>query len=312
MDPVKVTGVMDWPRPHNIKEVQSFIGFANFYHRFITDFSFIARSLFELTKKTVAWRWEDAEQEAFDKMKHAFTSSPDNDWHPVVYLSHALTTLERNYDTHNKELLAIIRALEDWRHYLEGSPHQVEIFTDHKNLKYFTTAQKLNRRQAWWALYLSRFDFILRHRPGQYNHADPMSRHLDHCLGISEDNSNRVLFLAAKVSINATQLVSLDDVRQQILDTDVKDQEVMEALCIIKEEGLAALKRKLVGWKQKDSLLTYNSRLYIPENQDLRHNIVHLCHDTLAVGHPGCMRTMELVQRDFWWPGMSVFIHKYI
>ncbi|VDC04560.1 unnamed protein product [Peniophora sp. CBMAI 1063] len=72
----------------------------------------------------------------------------DNDWHLVAYLSHALTTWERNYDTHDKELLAIIHALEDWCHYLEGSLHQVEIFTNHKNLKYFTTAQKLNRRQA--------------------------------------------------------------------------------------------------------------------------------------------------------------------
>ncbi|VDB94093.1 unnamed protein product [Peniophora sp. CBMAI 1063] len=343
MDLVKVAGVMDWPRLRNVKEVQSFIGFANFYRRFITDFLFIARPLFELTKKMVAWRWEEVEQEAFDKMKHAFTSSPvllmpdptkpyqvecdvsdfaigavlsqrgeDNDWHPVAYLSHALTALECNYDTHDKELLAIICALEDWHHYLEGSPHQVEIFTNHKNLEYFTTAQKLNRRQARWALYLSRFDFILRRRPGRYNHADPMSRHPDHRLGISEDNSNHVLFLAAEVSINATQLVSLDDVRQQILDTDTKDQKVTEALHIIQEEGLVALKHKLVGWEQKDGLLTYNGRLYIPDNQDLRRDIVRLCHDTPAAGHPGRMRTMELVQRDFWWPGMSVFIREYI
>ncbi|VDC01731.1 unnamed protein product [Peniophora sp. CBMAI 1063] len=131
------------------------------------------------TKTVVAWRWKDVEQEAFDKMKHTFTSSPvllmpdptkpywvecdtsdfaigtvlsqcgkDNDWHPVAYLSHALTAPERNYDTHDKELLAFIRALEDWCHYLEGSPLQVKIFTNHKNLEYFTTAQKLNRHQA--------------------------------------------------------------------------------------------------------------------------------------------------------------------
>ncbi|VDC02313.1 unnamed protein product [Peniophora sp. CBMAI 1063] len=139
-----------------------------------------------------------------------------------------------------------------------------------------------------------------------------MSRHPDYRLGVSKDNSNRVLFLVAKVSINATQLVSLDDVRQQILDTDTKDQEVTEALHIIDKEGLAALKRKLVGWEPKDGLLMYNGRLYIPEDQDPQRDIVRLCHDTPAAGHPGCMRMMELVQRDFWWPSMSVFIHKYI
>ena len=79
-------------------------------------------------------------------------------------------------------------------------------------------------------------------------------------------------------------------------------------MCIITEEGPAALKRKLVGWEQTDGLLTYNGRLYIPDDQELRREIVRLCHDTPAAGHPGRMRTTELVQRDFWWPGMSSFI----
>ena len=185
----------------------------------------------------------------------------DNDWHPVAYISHALTATERNYDTHDKELLAIIRAFEDWRHYLEGSPHPVDVFTDHKNLEHFTTARKLNRRQARWALYLTRFDFALYHRPGRHNHADPLSRRADHREGVQNDNTNRVLFLASEVKINATKLVSLDDVRQKVLDTDSRDAEVAEAMRIITEEGPAALKRKLVGWEQVDSLLTYNGRL---------------------------------------------------
>ena len=75
--------------------------------------------------------------------------------------------MEQNYEIHDKKMLAIIRALEEWRHFLEGAQYPVEIWTDHKNLEYFMTAKKLNRRQARWSLYLAHFDFKLTHRPGR-------------------------------------------------------------------------------------------------------------------------------------------------
>ena len=76
-----------------------------------------------------------------------------------------MSSMERNYEIHDKEMLAIIYVLEEWRHFLEGATHLVEIWTDHKNLEYFMTAKKLNRRQACWSLHLARFDFLLYHRP---------------------------------------------------------------------------------------------------------------------------------------------------
>ena len=83
----------------------------------------------------------------------------DGLWRPVAFLSKLLNETERNYEIHDKEMLAIVRGLEAWRHLLEGAQYKFEIWTDHKNLEYFMKAQKLNRRQARWALYLSRFDF---------------------------------------------------------------------------------------------------------------------------------------------------------
>jgi len=82
----------------------------------------------------------------------------DDKWHPVAYISKSLSPAERNYDIYDKEMLAVICALEQWHHYLEGTKYPVQILTDHKNLEYFMTAQKLNRRQARWSLFLSRFD----------------------------------------------------------------------------------------------------------------------------------------------------------
>ena len=83
----------------------------------------------------------------------------DERWRPVAYISKSLNEVERNYKIHDKEILAIIWCLEAWRYFLEGAKSQFEIWTDHKNLEYFMKAQKLNRRQARWSLYLLRFDF---------------------------------------------------------------------------------------------------------------------------------------------------------
>src|SRR3979490_2615982 len=90
-------------------------------------------------------------------------SREDGKWHPVSFLSKALSPVECNYEIHDVEMVAIIRGFEEWRHYLEGARHPIE---DHKNLKYFRVAQKLNRRRARWSRYLSRFDLTLQPKPG--------------------------------------------------------------------------------------------------------------------------------------------------
>jgi hypothetical protein len=199
MDPVKIAGVADWPMPSNKKEVQSFVGFVNFYRCFIPGFSHHVRALFDLTMKDVRFIWGLPQEDSFMKLKELVTSAPvlvlpndnlpfrleadssgiatgavlsqqqvdDNTWHPVTFLSKALNPVEQNYEIHNTKMLAIIRGLEEWRHYLEGARHPVEIWTNHKNLEYFRVAQKLNRQQARWSLYLSHFDFTLHHKPGQ-------------------------------------------------------------------------------------------------------------------------------------------------
>ena len=189
MDPVKVSGVAEWPTPWNKKEVQSFVGFVNFYRRFIKDFSHHAHTLFNLTKKDVGWKWEELEQVAFDKLKELITSAPvliflddscpyrieadssnvatgavlsqwtlsenGGKWYPIAFFSKSFSPVEWNYEIHDKEMLAIINALEEWQHYLEGTPCQFEVWTDHKNLEYFHTSKKLNRWQARWSLHLS-------------------------------------------------------------------------------------------------------------------------------------------------------------
>lgn len=193
----KVQIILEWPTPRKVKDVQSFLGFANFYRRFIPAYSDITIPLTRLTRKNAPWDWNEACQKAFDTLKEAFTQAPvlaqwipdvplvvetdaldyalaailsivqGDDIHPVAFHSRTFNSAELNYDVHDKELLAIFEAFRIWRHYLEGSSTPVDVITDHKNLEYFSTTKLLTRRQARWSEYLNAFNLIIRFRPGR-------------------------------------------------------------------------------------------------------------------------------------------------
>ena len=143
MQKEKVEGVLNWPASRSIKEVQKFLGLANYYRRFIKDFARIAALLHVLVRKKQKWKWEEEQEEAFEKLKAGFTTEPilaipdidkemrveadasdyatggvlstkceDGKWRPVAFISKSLNTTERNYEIHNKEMLVVIRCLE--------------------------------------------------------------------------------------------------------------------------------------------------------------------------------------------------------
>ena len=234
MDPIKLKAIQEWPRPRTIKEVQKFLGFCNFYCRFVKDYSHIACPLFNLTKKVQPWNWTDKCDTAFETLRTTMITSPvlmlpdhekpftlitdASDYatgaileqkdalgrsHPIAYFSKSLQPAERNYEIHDKELLAIIHALKHFRHYIQGNPHVTTIISDHANLKYFTTKQTLTCQQAWWALFLSEYNYTIIATPGKQNTANVLSRRLDHKEGIAPDNTDRILLMPDKFWIQA-------------------------------------------------------------------------------------------------------------
>jgi len=306
-------------------DVQAFLGFMNFYRRFIRDFSAKAQPLFDLTCSKQVWTWSGKEQVAFKDLKTAVTTAPvlvspqesdlfrieadsldfatgavlsqqsttDGKWHPVAFYSKSLSSVEWNYEIHDKEMLAIIRALEEWRHFLEGATHPVEIWTDHKNLKYFMTAKKLNRHQARWSLHLARFDFLLHHRPGRtIGKPDALSRRADH--GNRASNNEDVVLLRPEfLAVRALEGVELTGVEQKILSDIRKGNQNGD-----QEEPIAKAARELrrsangtvhsAEWSNIDGLLRFRGKIYVPQSPDLRRQIVALCHNTHIAGHPGC------------------------
>jgi hypothetical protein len=350
MDPVKVAGVADWPAPTNRKDVQQFLGFTNFYRRFIRDFSHVARPLFDLTKKDVPWVWGPLESSAFQALKDAVTSTPvlmlpddskcyrleadssdfatgavlsqqsdsDSKWHPIAFFSKSLNEVQRNYEIHDKEMLAIVRALEEWRHFLEGAAHSVEIWTDHRNLEFFRKSQKLNRRQARWSLYLSRFDFELHHQPGRLmGRPDALSRRPDH--GVSTDNEDVTLLRPELFHLRALSGLAVSGPETEIL-RDIRaslsgEPHVEEPIALMAKELLKAKgtrSARSAEWQKSDGLLYYRGKVVVPRDLDLRRRIMEQHHDTRVAGHAGRFKTLELVSRNYWWPQMSRHIGRYV
>ena len=199
MDPIKVKGITDWPIPTTVSELHSFLSFGNYYKDFIQDYSRIACPLHDLTKKTHAWKWEDDQQTTFDTLKCKFTSYPvlrnpdptkhyivdadasayaigatvsqdfSDGHHPITFFSKSLLPAEHNYDIYDHELLAIINMLKANHHLLLGAQQKFLIRTDHNNLKYFKTLQKISPRQARWHEFLQDYNFEITHFPGKSN-----------------------------------------------------------------------------------------------------------------------------------------------
>ena len=198
MDPTKIQVIQDWPEPHKVWDIQSFLGFTNFYQWFIYDYSNIVIPLTHLTWKGTLWHFSDDCQNAFSAIKKAFictlvithwvldtqitveTDTSDyavavilsitlsnREIHPVTFHSQTLTTSKLNYDTHNKELPAIYELFQTWQHYLEGSTTLIDIITNHNNLEYFSTTKFLSRRQAHWLELLSQFNLVICFHPGK-------------------------------------------------------------------------------------------------------------------------------------------------
>ena len=306
MEKEKVKGVLEWPTPKCIKDVQKFLGLANYYCRFIEGFATVARPLYDLVKKDKKWEWIEREEKAFKELKKRFTEEPvlvapnidkkmrmemnasdyatggvlsmecgDGLWRPVAFLSKSLNETERNYEIHDKEMLAIIRELEAWRHLLEGAQYKFEVWTDHKNLEYFIKVQKLNRRQARWALYLSQFDFILKHVAGtKMGKADGLSRRADWKVGTDKDNENQV-FIKDNWICNMYEVVVEGpkvDILEKIKKVRSKDKDVVRVVEEMKKAGIKELRGN--EWKIEGDLVLKEGKVYVPKDEELSVKIV--------------------------------------
>uniref|UniRef100_A0A8H7KFJ6 RNA-directed DNA polymerase n=1 Tax=Bionectria ochroleuca TaxID=29856 RepID=A0A8H7KFJ6_BIOOC len=280
MEQGKIAAVKDWETPKTVKEVQAFLGFANYYRRFIKDYGKIAAPLHNITKKGIEFQWDDKQQEAFNKIKNRILSEPvlrmfdptrEDDkgvLHPVAFFSKKLHGAELNYPIYNKEFMAIMRAFEEFEHYCLGTIHKVKVYTDHKNIQYFATTQQLNGRQIRYAEYLSQFDYEIIHRKGSENgRADALSRKPEYEQTVPKTNG-------------------------QLLTMNNKGHLVQKALG-------ATLKETAHIKVQIDTIPSLEKL-----QQEARMALIKEIHEHPLSGHQGVKKTLDRIKRHHDYPGL--------
>jgi hypothetical protein len=281
----------------------------------------LAQPLNELTRKDAEWSWEDRQQKVFDELKRRVTTEPvlahpiltdpfelevdasgfamgavllqkkeDGKKHPIAYYSKTLSAAERNYDVYDLELLAIVNAMDHWRSYLAGSPHKVIIYSDHQNLLYWKEPHKISRRVAREVLMLSEYNFEIRHIKGTANgRADTLSRRLDYDQG-HEDNQN-IVVLPEQVFARAMEVLP-----------DVTNQEESTLKPWIDPHQL----------KEHQGVWYKDGRQVVTGDIKAKRHIIQSHHDSPVHGHPGISKTIQLMERLYWWPRMRVDITEYV
>jgi hypothetical protein len=244
----------------------------------------------------------------------------------LAYYNKQFLPAELNYDVHDKEMVVIVNCFKEWRHFLMGSPQEIVVYTDHKNLEYFNTTKILNRRQARWAEILSEFNFKIVYRPGEKNgKADALSRRVDPELegeGEKQDLTIR-MFKPGQFNLGEREevLVTRHIMAVKALQTEESSwsKDILEAGLL--DSDWSGIRKALeTGQSYKglehygleDDLVTYERRIYIPESNSLKLKVAHQCHDAKVAGHFGRDKTLELMKRNYYWPNMEEWVRNYV
>ncbi|QRW22613.1 Retrotransposable element Tf2 protein [Rhizoctonia solani] len=321
LDKLKIQAVQEWPTPTKVKEVQLFLGH-------------MARPLHNLVKKDTPWRWDTREQEAFKGLKEAITNAPvlchadptkpyfletdasgaalgsilsqqqeDGCLHPLGFLLESFKGAKQNYNTHNKELLAILCSLEYWQIFLEGTLHPITVFTNHRNLEYWKESRTFNHCHAQWHLLLAGYNFQIVYRPGkQSGKPDALSRQSNHA-DIPPDNQT---MLPNPICVNVAVVMPKKELQRQIeaaLDQDKSLEEILQFLQK-KSKAPPSIKQAFKDYKMEAGLLFYQGRTVVLDVGALQTELLRIYHDSPLAGHPGGQQTLELLSCTYYWPGI--------
>ena len=374
-DPEKVAVVQDWPVPTSVKSLQSFLGFCNFYRAFLKDYGRIIRPLTKLLKKGAWHAFDERELTAFQQAKDLMLSdnvlahySPyrltrietdasdgvvagvlsqlqdDGLWRPVAFYSKTMSAPQMNYDIHDKEMLAVIYGLKEWRSQLIGlqTTEPFSAITDHRALEYFSTKRELTPRQMRWAMTVADFNLKLTYRPGTANVvADALSRKQEELQTQKEKDKvarTRAFLKAEQLDVNmvqptADQLADLaaQGLQQQLEiaasdtfmaspssdDPDALIDQVIQtnrshgSLRELRDEVLAG--KRQGPWELNDrDLLLYQGRLFVPAAHFLRTHLIRAVHATQVTAHPSKRKTAKLLREQYYWPKLSKDVDTYV
>lgn len=334
-DPEKISAVQTFPVPTSVKEVQRFLGFAGWYHRFIKNFSEKAAPLHALKKKDVTWNWSDKCQQAFETIKNDLITAPvlispdfnrafkvqtdaseyglgavltqeeDGQERVVAYASRLLKGAEKAYSTSEKECLAVVWAIEKWRHYLEGNPF--EVVTDHAALVWAFQHPKPSSRLIRWTIRLQGFHFTVRYRKGQCNIVpDVLSRQFN--------TEPTYLFLTPAQEKVPAYTLPVD--LEQISKAQGEDKEIQELLKRDQQKKNDDAMR--IHYVDKNGVVFRSvpdgkkgQKLQIVIPAVFRETFLSYAHDNPMSGHLGKFKTLMRLLDFVYWSSIRTDVWRY-